>query len=303
MPESVLLLCQFEKGVMQKLIADPRVLIVDSVKKGLQGGAAKSIIGVVVRSGIEIDKALLDLLPRLRFVIRAGSGLDNIDTNELRARGIQLLHNPSLSAGAVAELAYAALIMLARRIPEAAALLRQGIWAKPTLVGESVADLSVAIWGAGPVGRACAELIGPRCAGLGFASWPSVPSEYPQRDPDELMNVADVHIICLPLRRTTLSFFDKEFFNNVSHKCPYILNVGRFALIDLNEAVATLEEKKLRGLFIDPIEQADVENVRRLVNDDKGVNILLSQHLGAQREDVQRKMGIWVIEKIEEMMS
>lgn len=88
MPDSVLILYQVEQGVKKKLFTDPRVLIVESMENGLQGEAAKSIIGVVVRSGIKVDKALLDLLLRLRFVIRAGSGIDNIDTDELRARGI-----------------------------------------------------------------------------------------------------------------------------------------------------------------------------------------------------------------------
>lgn len=121
--------------------------------------------------------------------------------------------------------------------------------------------------------------------------------------PDELINAADVHIICLRIRRTTLSYFNKEFFNNINHKSSYILNVGRFALMDFNEALAVLEEKKLKGLFIDPIDQTDVENLHLVIKHEKCLNILLSQHLGAQREDVQRKMGIWVIEKIDEIMT
>jgi D-3-phosphoglycerate dehydrogenase len=305
MRERVLLLCHFEKSVMQKLVADPRVLFVESTTNRLHGfhfPLARSVVGIVVRSGIEVNVDLLDSFPQLRFVIRAGSGLDNIDRDELKARGVQLLHNQELSAPAVAELVHACLILLARRVPESSALLHQGIWAKTNLIGESIAELSVAIWGAGPVGRECAHVIKPICAELVFAAWPSVPKEYPQVAPKELMRVIDAHIICLPLRSTTVGMFDKEFFKCVSSKRPYILNAARFAMMNFMEAVVALEEKKLRGLFIDPIERTDIDNVRQIVGQKKGLNILLSQHLGAQRADVLEKMGAWVIQKIDEVM-
>src|SRR5512140_740475 len=112
---NVLLLCQLDPAAEQRLLQSGRAIARRTVAECIADGTAAGVEAVVVRSGIAVDRAMLDALPNLRLVVRAGSGLDAIDVPELERRGIRLARNPELSADAVAELALGALISLARR--------------------------------------------------------------------------------------------------------------------------------------------------------------------------------------------
>jgi D-3-phosphoglycerate dehydrogenase / 2-oxoglutarate reductase len=299
----VLVLCDFDFTFQEIASYDPRFILSKSFNGYENTELRYQIVGIVVRSGVTLDKAVLDRFPRLRFIIRAGSGLDNIDVGELEQRGIQLFRNADFSAVAVAELAFASLVMLARRIPESMALLRCGIWKKSSLVGESITGLNIAIWGAGPVGKACYDLLRPQSREVIFASWHSLPSTLNCLSPKELLAYADVHILCLPKRNSTIRIINDSFLHDVRHRGPYIINVGRFELLDFDSVISNLREKKLRGLFVDPVEKVHVQNVSKVLqNDESGLNLVMAQHLGPQRKDVTEKMGKWVLEVVERLL-
>jgi D-3-phosphoglycerate dehydrogenase len=302
MLEQALVLCELGAETMQRLSLDPRIMICKTVEECLKSYDAKRVVALVVRSGIAVDQDCLDAFPRLRYVIRAGSGLDNIDTQELDRRGIQLFRNSSLSSDSVAELAFAALVLLCRRIPEGHNLLRQAVWGKPSLIGESIAGLTVGVWGGGPVGQACARVLRAFCRHVFFAAWHSVPPAFDQLSPDELAENADAHLLCLPLRRETSGLFGRGLFDKVERKRPYLLNVGRFELMDYEGAVEALANGRLRGLFVDPIERTHLSIVRRSLEAKAGLNLLVSPHLGAQRADVLKEVGNWVVEQLEAVL-
>ena len=293
----VLVLSTFDEETMRALERDPLFVVGQDAEEANCVNTLDTVVGVVVRSGLTIDYKVLDTIPTLRFVIRAGSGVDNIEVEELRRRNIELVRNPSLSAEAVAELAVSGILSLTRRMPEAMGLLRRGVWAKGDLIGDSLGRLSVGIWGAGPVGMACYRALRGLCAGVRFASWPSLPHEVRNlsAEPAELLSETDVHVLCLPGRPQTVGLFGEAFFNSVQRRRPYLVNVGRHELIDVAAATQALELSHLRGLFIDPVNAEDVSELAQLLDRTEGLNMIVTQHLGARRADVLATMGMWVI--------
>src|SRR5467141_122535 len=107
---------------------------------------------LVFRSGVEIARAVMDCAPDLKLLVRAGCGLDNLDCEYVRKRGIVLRRIPEPAAQAVAEMALALMFALARNIRQADAMLRQGHWAKDTLEGHQLAGKVLGIVGAGNIG-------------------------------------------------------------------------------------------------------------------------------------------------------
>lgn len=253
--------------------------------------------GVVVRSGVCIDQAFLIARPNLRLVVRAGRGVDEIDVAGLAERGIELRIAPAFSARSVAELVLSALVQLARRVPEAQAHLRHGVWAKERAIGESTSELTVAVWGAGPVGRAVAEALIPAVGSVFFVDWPSIDPDLPRRPLEVVAASCDGIVLCLPLRAATRQIVTSAILVSLRRR-PYLLNVGRHELLDFEAVVKALRAGDLRGLYLDAVNERDIAPVVDLLNGPP-TNVLVSPHLGGQRSDVLAVLGRWVADQLE----
>ena len=131
---------------------------------------------LVFRSGVEIARALMECAPHLKLLVRAGCGLDNLDCEYVRQRGIVLRRIPEPAAQAVAEMALAFMFALSRNIRQADAMLRQGRWAKDTLEGHLLAGKVLGIVGAGNIGSrlgTLASMIGMETIGCIADSTPA----------------------------------------------------------------------------------------------------------------------------------
>lgn len=295
--ERVLVLCSL--GPMFDRVARERSYLLSP--DGLNPAAddqLENVWAVVVRSGIAVDGEFLDRMPHLRLIIRAGSGVDNIDQAELALRSIRLRVRKHASARSVAELGMAGLISLARRMPEGTWSLIQRSWRKEQLIGESIATLRVVIWGAGPVGRACARLLAPAVRDVRFLKWPSVPKGFATTSLATALHSADVHFLCLPLRPSTARILDETVLDRVREARPYLVNLGRLELMDPAAVVSVLRQDGLRGVFVDALDSSDVSWVARVLNE-QPINFLATPHLGAQRMDVLEALGSWVIAELD----
>lgn len=294
---SVLLLCRFHDQAMQALTDDERILVGDQVE-GRPGPWARSVRSLVVRSNVQVDQELLDRFPLVTRVLRAGSGTDNIDLELLRRRGIALHRYPDASAAAVAELAVAALIMLTRLIPLAHWENRERRHRKEDLWGQPLAELEIAIWGAGPVGRATYAELRHRCRSVAFVRHVTRDPTLPYQERSRVMEQADAHVLCLPLRPGTERLFDAGMLQALRPKRPYLVNVGRYELWDFPQVLAALRRGDLRGVFVDPVEEWHLPDLHAAL-DGEPLNLLSSQHLGAQRVDVHLEMARWILETID----
>src|SRR5216684_2937792 len=130
-------------------------------RHGLTGGALQEAMqaadGMVVRSGTRVTAELLENPGKLRAIVRAGVGVDNIDVPAATRQGIVVMNTPGGNTVSTAELTIGHLMALARHLPRADATMRQGKWERSKLTGTQLAGKTLGIVGLGRVGREVAR--------------------------------------------------------------------------------------------------------------------------------------------------
>src|SRR6201997_5541217 len=145
--------------------AEPEWKIVthDQIKNGLATEIADAD-GLVVRSAVQVDDALMAAAPKLRVIGRAGVGVDNIDAEAATRRGIVVMNTPGANAVAVAELTIGLMLALARKLPTANNTMHAGKWEKKSLQGAELRGKTLGILGLGRIGLEVAR----RARGFGL---------------------------------------------------------------------------------------------------------------------------------------
>jgi D-3-phosphoglycerate dehydrogenase / 2-oxoglutarate reductase len=262
--------------------------------------AATRATVILMRSGVRLGEQQLAALPMLQHVVRAGSGTGNIDLTALTRRGVILHRNPQAGAVAVAEWTLAAVLSLARRIPLGHNALAQGLHAKAACVGRPLAELDIAVWGAGLVGQAVGNLLAPFARRVAFARWHSIPPGLPQQSARSLVDEAAVHVIAFPLRPQTQQLFGEAFLARAAARRPFLICAGRIETLDLSACLCALEDQRLSGLALDAVE---AEHIPLLRMTNGPLNLLATPHIGAQRQDVRSALDTWAVTLIARLIA
>lgn len=251
---------------------------------------------LVFRSGVQITERVLRAAPRLSLVIRAGSGLDNIDLAAVEALGIQLVRIPEPGARAVAELTFGLMLMLARQIRASDAMLRQGRWTKGELDGFLLRGKRLGIVGAGNIGA----LVGQLGAAWGMEAVGCTASQSDEDRArlaaagvalvgfDEVIETADFLSIHVPLCPSTRHLIDGAVLARTKPGA-FLVNLARGGVVD-EEALRTAltTPGRLRGAALDVHAHEGEGRVSGLA--DLG-NVVLTPHIGATTRDTQREIG------------
>jgi D-3-phosphoglycerate dehydrogenase / 2-oxoglutarate reductase len=260
---------------------------------------------LVVRSGVTIDRELLDRAPSLRLVIRAGSGTDNLDLAALASRGIVVERVPGPGADAVAEMTIALMLALLRHIPEADRSVREGRWRKHELTGHRAAGRTLGIVGAGTIGGrvgrlgaaigmhpvGCVERMTPRArahlTSLGIRPAPL----------DEVLEVSDVVSIHTPLTPRTQGLIGHEALSRM-RPGGYLLSLARGGVVDEHALREMVLSGHLAGAALDVHEHEGEGMVSPLAD---LPNVVLTPHIGAGTHEAQRAIGDRVVELVDEL--
>jgi phosphoglycerate dehydrogenase-like enzyme len=201
-------------------------------------------------AGVEpIGAAVLDAASDLRVISRNGVGVDGIDLEAARARGIEVLRAPGANANGVAELALALILGALRSIPAAVAAMRAGRWERE--LGAEAAGRTLGVVGAGAIGRrvvALAEGIGMQTV----ATDPFPPTDPPTRmvELGELLEVADVVTLHAPAQPGERPLLGDDELRRL-RRGAVLVNTARAALVDDDAVLAALESGRLRAYATD----------------------------------------------------
>lgn len=250
---------------------------------------------LVFRSGVDINAEVLASAPRLGLVIRAGSGIDNIDLDYVKRHGLKLKRIEGPGAKAVAELGFAMMLNLARQVRRADALLRQGHWAKHEITGHLLTGKTLGVYGAGNIGMRVARMgVAWGMTALGCVANPSAERAEEMRGdgvelvaPDELLARSDYVSINVPLNQSTRDLFDAETFSRMK-KGAYLVNLSRGGVVREADLLDALESGHLAGAGTDVHEREGEGKVSPLAHLD---NVILTPHMGAGTVDSQREIG------------
>jgi D-3-phosphoglycerate dehydrogenase len=259
---------------------------------------------LVFRSGISVTAELMACAPHLQLIVRAGCGFDNLDLGYIRDRKIQLATVPQPGAQAVAEMAFALMLALARNLREADWLTRQGRWAKHELQGYLLAGKILGIVGTGNIGSRVGELAGAFGMipiGCVDVATPEVVQQLRQKRItlctfEEVISRADFLSIHVPLNDSTRNLINARALTHMK-RGSFLINLARGGVVDEAALYRELVDgRRLRGAALDVHEQEGDGKISPLAS---LPNVLLTPHIGAATVDTQREIGWRVVEIIE----
>ncbi len=259
---------------------------------------------LVFRSGVQIDAGVLSSAPRLRLLLRAGSGVDNIDLEYVRRHGLELVRIPKPGAKAVAELAFALMLALSRNLLELDRLTRQGRWAKHEFTGHLLTGKTLGIVGAGNTG----SMTGERGAAWGMnvlacveRPTPSTAPELAARgirlvDFDTVLARADFVSVHVPLKDSTRNLIDAGALARMRPEAC-LINLARGGIVDESALLRALTAGRLRGAALD----VHAREGKGAISPLAGLpNVILTPHIGSETTDSQREIGEIVRQTISE---
>ena len=242
--------------------------------------------GVVVTPAVAVDDAFLDEAgPRLRIVANYAVGLDNVDLDATRARGVVVSNTPGVLTNATAEHAIALVLSLLRRIGEGDRSLRRGDaweWGPDFMVGESLEGKEVLVVGPGRIGRRVAELVEAHGARPTFAG----------RDEDVLELVSRVDVVTLhcPLTPETRHLVNAAVLDAMK-PTSVLVNTARGAVVDESALVAALEQGSIAGAALDVFEHEPAVSAELLAME----NVVLTPHVASATRETRLAMGMLVV--------
>lgn len=236
---------------------------------------------VIVRSRTKVDRKFIDSAPKLRLIVRAGVGLDNIDLKYAEERGITVRNTPMATVISVAELTLGLILAAARHIPKAHATTKAGMWEKKRLKGTELYGKVIGIVGMGRIGREVAKRA--ECFGMRVVYYDIVDVEGYRKLPlEELFSTADVVSLHLPLNDATRGMINYSLMSRMKEGA-LLVNTARGGLIPTEDLIRILEEGRIT-VALDVYEKEPPPP--ELLKYD---NLIATPHIGAQTKEAQRR--------------
>ena len=212
--------------------------------------------GLIIRSKTPMDRELLEKATKLKFIGRAGAGLDQIDLDYLADRGVKLFHAAKGNRDAVAEHAIGGLLALFNHIPKADQEVRKGIWDREGNRGHELMGKTVGIFGYGNMGSAFAKRL--KGFGVQILAFDKYKVDFGTETVQEVMwekvkAEADILSIHVPLTSETRNFFTLEELKGFS-KPFWLINTARGEVISFATLNAAFDQGILRGAVLDVLE-------------------------------------------------
>ncbi len=262
----------------------------------------KGVHGLIVRSKPLVTRKVIEAADNLLVIGRAGVGVDNIDVEAARVRGIEVLTSPEATTQSVAELTVGLMLAVARKIAFCDRKIRAGEWPKKYAVGMELYGKTLGVIGAGRIGSAVA-----RIAKLGFnmnviyydiARNTKLEEEIGAKyvPLEELLREADVISIHVPLTEETRYMINEERLKSMK-KTAILINTSRGAVIDTKALVKALREGWIAGAGLDVFEEEPLSLNHPLLELE---NVVLTAHIGASTEEAQERAGVDIAKKIVE---
>jgi len=250
--------------------------------------------GCVVRGRTKIRQPLIDLCPGLKVIVRGGVGLDNIDADYARSKGITVMNTPKASSASVAELAIGFMFDLARSIYKATATMKAEKWEKKAFEGDELGGKTLGLIGIGNIGREVAK----RANALGMtviAYDPYVKEAAGVRlvQLDELLAKSDYISLHLPKTKESANMIGKAQFEKMKAGVR-LVNCARGGIVDEAALYEALVSGKVAGAALDVFAEEPPIDYRLL----KLANVIGSPHIGAATHEAQGRVGAEVAEKL-----
>lgn len=237
-----------------------------------------------------IDRKALEKADRLKVIARYGVGIDAVDLEAAKEKGITVTYTPGANSASVAELTVGLIIILARQLNQAFEATRAGKW--PRLSGITLENKTVALIGLGAIGKHVATMLkGFNCRIMAYDPFPD--EEYARRNEislaemDNILGQADFVSLHLPLTPQTSNLVNSQFIAKMK-KGAYLINTARGELVNEADLFLALQNGYLAGAALDALAKEPPDPNSALL---AYPSVISTPHLGAQTDGAVNDMG------------
>ena len=288
-----------DKGGIAKLVELGCQVDCDFYEPDALCEAVKQYDVLVVRSATKVRVPQIDAAAeagKLKLIIRGGVGVDNIDVDYAESKGIAVRNTPRASSDAVAELALAHMLSVARVISVAGHTMREGKWEKKAYKGIELSGKTVGIIGYGRIGQA----LGRRCQALGMKVLAHDVYKIPTLECDTMRYVemdgllanADIislHVPSLPGQPIVCEETIAKMKDGV-----ILINTSRGTNVDEAALLAALESGKVYGAGLDVFAEEPAKNAALYSHP----HVSCTPHIGASTKEAQKRIGAEIVDLI-----
>jgi len=265
--------------------------------------------GLVISSRLRVDRTFLNLASNLQYILRPGSGMENVDQDYAKQLGIVCLNSPEGNRDAVAEHAITMLLALFNHIARADREVRHGLWLRENNRGIELAGKTIGIIGYGNTGQSLAKKLSGFDVNIlafdkykhGFST--DIVTEAGLKDIYEKADVVSVH---LPLTDETQFMIDDRFFRKF-RKSIYFINTSRGPVVKTSSLINAIERGAVAGACLDVLENEKLYNLSArqqrefnfLRNSDR---VLLTPHIAGWTDASKIKLAEKILEKFDKAL-
>ena len=255
--------------------------------------------GLIVRSATKVTAKVIEAAERLKVIGRAGSGLDNVDTQAATRRGVVVMNTPGGNTVTTAEHTMSLILAMTRQIPQATSSMKAGKWEKERFMGVELYNKTLGIIGIGQIGGYVAKL----AQGLSLnviAYDPYLSEEQAQKmgvhlvDLAEIYRRADIISVHTPLTAETRSLINADAIAQMKPGVM-IVNCARGGVINETDLVEALKARRVAAAAFDVFEEEPIRTDHPLLALD---TFICTPHIGASTEEAQENVAVGIAEQI-----
>lgn len=278
---------EWEKAYVQEKLAGNEIVFHTESLAGQPELSDDSAEALCIFIDSPITEEVLSRFPAVKLIATRSTGFDHVDLAATTARGITVVNVPSYGEQTVAEFAFALILSLSRRVPEAQALVRSGKFSPATLRGFDLAGKTLGVVGCGHIGMHVIKMangFGMKVIGFEMRPDPAVAlkNNFTFVSLDELLATSDIVTLHVPYNEHTHHLIHKENMSTMK-KGSYLVNTARGAVVDTEALVGALQNGTLAGAGLDVLEEegemTDEDSLLASTHPNEGVlKIMLDNH-------------------------
>ncbi|MGP8125317.1 MAG: hydroxyacid dehydrogenase [Nitrososphaerales archaeon] len=253
---------------------------------------------LIIRSRTKVDRELIDKASRLKLVARPGTGLDNVDVEYAKTKGITVVNSPESLVEAVSEHVTLLMLALSRKLVRADEGTKAGKWEKNTLMGTELKGKVLGIVGLGRIGRRIAEIAGVLGMSVLIYDVIPIPPDVIAKlrcriiSLDELFSSADFITLHVPMTDDTRHLVGASRLAQMK-RGSFLVNTSRGGVVDEDSLASALKEGRIGGAALDVFEKEPPSGAILTAP-----GTILTPHIGGQTEEAQSDAITIIGEKI-----
>ena len=250
--------------------------------------------GMVVRSRTKVRKDLIDKCPDLKVIVRGGAGLDTIDHEYAKEKGIAVMNTPLANSKSVAELAIGYMLMMARSLYAASATMKAEKWEKKAFNGDEIGGKTLGLIGIGNIGKEVTKrAIAMEMTVVAYDPYVKEMAGVKLVSLDELLAQSDYISLHLPKTKESSNMIGAEQFAKMKNGVR-IVNCARGGIVNEEALYEALTSGKVAGAALDVFNEEPPTDWKLAKLD----NVIASPHIGAATKEAQARVGAEVAEKL-----